>query len=265
MAELLIERDGAVATATFNQPERRNPLSVPMRDELRRFLRASGRDPAVRCIVLTGAGGHFTAGGDVALFRKAIDEMQADDRLAYFQDRINGLQPFIDQIRETPKPVIAKVRGACAGVGVAMLLACDLAYAAEDAFLSTSYVRIGAAPDGGLSYLLPQLIGTRRAMELLLLGDRIDAAKAREMGLINGVFPEDALDDEVGKIARKLAAGPGLAHAAIKRLVLAAPQTTLESAMTAERREFAALTVTKDFEEGVGAFVEKRKAEFKGE
>ncbi len=263
MEELLVRQEDDVLHATFNAPERRNPLSLPLRDALRRTLREAAEDDAIRCIVLSGAGGHFMAGGDVAVFGRTL-AMTEDERRAFFEDRVHGLGPVIGQILETPKPVIAKLRGACAGVGVAVMLACDFAYAAEDAFLATAYVHLGATPDGGLSWLLPRAIGTRAATELLMMGDRVPAKDALRLGLLNGVVPGADLDARVEEVARRLCHGPTRALGAMKRLLRDAPTASLDAQMAAERRSFAALSRTADFAEGVGAFLEKRRAVFGG-
>ncbi len=264
MENLLVHVEEGVMHVTFNAPERRNPLTIELRAPLRAALRAGAADPAVRCIVLTGAGGHFMAGGDISVFSRAL-EMAPDERRGFFEERIHGLGPVIDQMRDTPKPIIAKLRGASAGVGVALALACDLAYAAEDAFFATAYVHLATAPDGGLSWLLPRAVGSRKAMELLMLADRLPAPEALRLGMLNGVVPEGELDATVDKVAKRLARAPAQSIAAIKKLVLQAPDVSLERQMSDERRAFSSLSLTKDFAEGVNAFMEKRRANFSGE
>jgi 2-(1,2-epoxy-1,2-dihydrophenyl)acetyl-CoA isomerase len=263
MEELLARQEAGVLHLTFNAPERRNPLSLALRDALRDRLRAAGEDAAVRCVVLSGAGGHFMAGGDVAVFGRTL-AMADDERRAFFEDRIHGLGPVLDQIRDTPKPVVAKLRGACAGVGVAIMLACDLAFAAEDAFLATAYVHLGATPDGGLSWLLPRAVGTRAAAEMLMLGDRVPAREALRLGMLNGVVAGETLDAHVEQVARQLAEGPARSLGAIKRLLRHAAEASFEAQMAEERRSFATLSATSDFAEGVTAFLEKRRPRFTG-
>lgn len=265
VSELLLQVEAGVARAMFNRPEQRNPLSLEMRAEMRRFLQAAGEDPAIRCVVFTGAGGHFMGGGDVQVFHRTLQELQPAARREFFEDRIATLPPLIEAIRQCPKPVIAEVHGACAGVGMAILLTCDLAYASANAFFTTAYVHLGAPPDGGLSHSLVDLLGRRRATELLMLGERFDAARAYEFGMLNAVFPAEDCTEKTMAVARKLAAGPALSYRATKALVAAAPDRGLIAQMMAERRAFADITGSADFAEGVSAFIEKRPAVFRGQ
>jgi 2-(1,2-epoxy-1,2-dihydrophenyl)acetyl-CoA isomerase len=239
-------------------------MSLDMRQTFRSHLHSAGTDPAVRCIVITGAAGHFMGGSDVRDFEAPAREMNADARRRYFEDRVTNLMPLIDAIRDNPKPVVAKVRGACVGLGFGIVNACDFAYAADTAFFSTAYVHLGAPPDGGLTHFLPQLVGTRKAMEIFSFGDRIPAAEAQRLGIVNGVFTEAELDDAVSAILRKLCAAPTVAIGMTKKLLRQASVSSLETQMADERRLFAECTATADFVEGITAFLEKRKASFKG-
>lgn len=264
MNDLIVEQDGGVARAIFNRPSHRNPLTLAMRTELRQFIRASGQDPAVRCIVLTGAGGNFMSGGDVQAFGQALNELDSDGRQAFFEDRIATLPVVVDAIQTCPKPVIAAVRGACAGLGMGLMLACDLAYAADDAFFTTAYIKIAAPPDGGLSHSLPALVGRRKAAQLLMLGDQFDAAAALDLGLVNDVFPASEFDQRLAKLTGRLAAGPTKSLALIKSLLREAPFAGQQAQMSAERLAFAEATKSADFTEGVRAFLEKRRPSFSG-
>ncbi len=160
--------------------------------------------------------------------------------------------------------MIASLKGAAAGFGLSLALAADLAIAAEDAYFNLAYCRIGTSPDGGSSFGLARIVGLRKAMEIALLGDRLDAATARELGMVNWVVPTEALEEETAKLAGRLARGPSHALGATKRLLNAAFDNRLEAQLEAEAEAFAGCAGTADFAEGVRAFVEKRAAKFQG-
>jgi 2-(1,2-epoxy-1,2-dihydrophenyl)acetyl-CoA isomerase len=264
MADIDHAVDGGIATITLNRPQQRNAMSLEMRQAFRSALNEFGSNPLIRCIVIEGAGGHFMGGSDVRDFEAPARQMNADERRRYFEDRITNLMPLIDAIRSNPKPVIAKVRGACAGLGLGIVVACDFAYAASSAFFSAAYVHLGSPPDGGLTHFLPRLVGTRKAIEIFCFGDRIPASDAKTMGLINDCFADEELDGSISKIVSRLQSAPTAALGLTKRLVHQSGSTSLETQMADERRLFAENTATKDFVEGITAFLEKRKASFSG-
>jgi 2-(1,2-epoxy-1,2-dihydrophenyl)acetyl-CoA isomerase len=264
MPDVSYRVDGSVATITLQRPEQRNAMTLPMRQLVRSSLRFAGDDPTIRCVVLEGAGGHFMGGSDVKDFEAPATEMDADARRRYFEDRITNLMPLVDAIRGNPKPVVAKIRGACAGLGLSLVAACDFAYAASSAFFSAAYVHLGASPDGGLTHYIPRLAGSRRAMEIFVFGDRISAEEARSLSIINEVFPDEHFDASVEKIIVRLCAAPTVAVGMTKRLVHTSASSSLETQMAEERRLFADCTATNDFVEGITAFLEKRKARFSG-
>jgi 2-(1,2-epoxy-1,2-dihydrophenyl)acetyl-CoA isomerase len=264
MADVEFTSRHGVATITLNRPEQRNAMSLEMRQDVRSSLAAAGADPAIRCIVITGAAGHFMGGSDVRDFEAPARKMNPDSRRRYFEDRVTNLMPLIDAIRDNPKPIVAKVRGACVGLGFGLVNACDFAYAADTAFFSTAYVHLGAPPDGGLTHFLPLLVGTRKAMEIFSFGDRIPAAEALRLGIVNAVFAEAELEDGVGTILRRLCAAPTVAIGMTKKLIRQSSVSSLETQMADERRLFADCTATADFVEGITAFLEKRKAKFEG-
>ncbi len=167
-------------------------------------------------------------------------------------------------MRRMPQPIVASLRGAAAGFGLSLALAADLAIAAQDAYFTLAYCRIGTSPDGGSTYHLPRLVGLRKALEIALLGERFDAATARELGIVNWVVPGAALESETAKVARRLAEGPGHALAQTKKLLDASFERTLEAQLAAEAETFAGCAASADFAEGVSAFVGKRAARFSG-
>ena len=167
-------------------------------------------------------------------------------------------------MRRMPKPIIASCRGAAAGAGVSMALACDLVIAADDAFFTLAYCKIGTSPDGSSSFHLPRAVGIKRAMEIALLGDRFSAQTAKDIGMINFIVPNDELESETQKLANRLAAGPMSLEAA-RSACLRSLESEFESQLQAEAEYFSDCASTRDFKEGVTAFIEKRAPRFTGE
>ncbi len=260
---VLLDIDQGVATVTLNRPEALNALNDAMRAALVEVMAALEADPAVRCLVIRGAGEHFMAGGDLKQFHGRLSEPPAA-RSGHFRRTIRDLHPAIVTMRRMPQPIVASLRGAAAGFGLSLALAADLAIAAQDAYFTLAYCRIGTSPDGGSTYHLPRLVGLRKALEIALLGERFDAATARELGIVNWVVPGAALESETAKVARRLAEGPGHALAQTKKLLDASFERTLEAQLAAEAETFAGCAASADFAEGVSAFVGKRAARFSG-
>jgi len=167
-------------------------------------------------------------------------------------------------MRRLPKPIIASVRGAAAGAGVSLAACCDLIIAAEDAFFTLAYTRIGTSPDGGSTYALPHALGVKKTMEMALLGERFDAHTMARFGLVNFVVPTQDLEAETDDLARRLAAGPTRAYGHAKRLIYGSFENQMERQLQMEAEAFADCATTLDFREGVTAFLEKRPAAFRG-
>jgi 2-(1,2-epoxy-1,2-dihydrophenyl)acetyl-CoA isomerase len=264
MSHLEISRDGAVATLTMNRPEARNALSMEMRSRLTEVLHDIEQDDSIRCVVLTGAGDHFMAGGDVKGMGDSIIKPPKEIRQEFLL-RIHDLHTIMYAMRRMPKPIIASCRGAAAGAGVSMALACDLVIAADDAFFTLAYCKIGTSPDGSSSFHLPRAVGIKKAMEIALLGDRFDATTAKDMGMINFVVPSAELATETQNLAQRLAAGPTHVYGNTKALFYRSLESEFESQLQAEAEYFADCASRPDFREGVTAFIEKRAPRFTGQ
>jgi 2-(1,2-epoxy-1,2-dihydrophenyl)acetyl-CoA isomerase len=260
---LFESRDG-VATLTLNRPDQLNALSVEMMEDLFCAVRRLREDESVEVVIVTGAGEHFMAGGDLKDFARNL-HLSPEARLVSFRAMIERyINPTVDILQSLRQPVIARVRGACAGFGLSLMLGCDLAVCAEDTKFTTAYSSIALPADGGMTYFLPRIVGTRKAMELLLLGERFDAQQALALGLATRVVPVDALDGEVDALVRRLQSGPLHAYGEIKRLLAASPDAHLATQLQSEADAFARCSATHDFGEGVMAFLEKRKPAFRG-
>jgi len=261
---VVLDVAAGVATLTLNRPAALNALSVEMMQDLSRAVAELRSRDDVTVVVVTGAGEHFMAGGDINDFASNL-HLSAPARLATFKAMIEQyINGTVTALQGLHQPVIAKVRGACAGFGLSLMLGCDLAVCADDAKFTTAYAAIGLSGDGGVSYFLPRLVGSRKALELLLLADRLDAAEALRLGLVNRAVPAAELDGEVARLVARLQAGPRHACGEIKRLVQASFDTRLESQLESEAEAFARCSATHDFVEGVTAFLEKRQPGFSG-
>lgn len=260
MSTVLSQLQDGVLTLTLNRPESLNALNLAMIDDLRAATARAEHDPAVGALVICG-GEHFMAGGDLKWFHSQLDLPPAE-RQALFEQTIAAVHATTLQLRRMGKPVLASVSGAAAGFGLSLVLACDLALAADSAYFTLAYCHIGLSPDGGATWFLPRAVGAKRAAEIALLGDRFDAAQAQEWGLINRVVPAAELPAETAKLARRLAAGPRQALAHTKALLQASSGHSLAEQLFAEQGSFAACSVHPDFAEGLGAFLAKRKPVF---
>lgn len=258
---VLYEVRDRVARLTLNRPKSLNALNLDMIEALRVATARAEVDPEVRAILVAGAGEHFMAGGDLKWFREQL-ALPPQERQPLFERTISDVHQTTQQLRRCGKPVVAAVRGAVAGFGLSLMLAADLALAADDAYFTLAYCNIALSPDGGATWSLPRAVGMKRAAEIALLGDRFDAPQALAWGLVNRVVAGDALLPQAEKLAARLAAGPAEALAGTKRLLNAAFETSLVEQLHAEQRAFAACGVNPDFAEGLAAFFEKRPARF---
>lgn len=252
--------DRGVARITICREKAYNALDLESARELYEIVNRCGSDSAVRAVVIRGAGNKaFCAGGDVASFAK---DPQTVDRL--IKEITGYLHLAISRLAWMNAPVIAAVNGVAAGAGLSLACACDLAVAADHAAFTSAYTQIGLTPDGSATYFLPRLIGRRRALELFLTNRTLCAAEALDWGMVNRVVPQAELANEVDALAEKFVRGPTRAYGGVKKLVLLSANDSLESQMERETRQIARLSRCADGIEGVRAFVDKRKADFKG-
>jgi 2-(1,2-epoxy-1,2-dihydrophenyl)acetyl-CoA isomerase len=263
MSDDLLETivDG-VAVLTLNRPERLNAMSGPMLDRLLEALPRLAGDAAAAVVVLTGAGRAFCAGGDV----KAMAEGTEMGGVT-LEERAQGLRARMEVSRwlhEMPKPTIAMVRGAAAGAGLSLALACDLRIAGDSARFGTAFARVGYSGDFGGSFFLTRLVGTAKARELYFTADLLDATQALALGLVNRVIPDARLEEETLALARRLASGPRVAYRYMKRNLNAAETGTLHDLLDLEAWHHSRCGMTDDHREAAKAFVEKRPPVFTG-
>jgi len=254
---LLVDRADGIATITMNRPEARNALDLTMREEMLGALDELERDPAVRVVLLTGAGGHFSAGGDVK-------SMQKKHTAAEGRARVELLNRFVLRLFSFSKPSIAMVDGFAVGAGCNIALGCDMIVASDRARFGEVFLRIGLVPDGGGTWLLQRLVGLAKAKELVLTAEIIDAAEALRIGLVNRVVPAAELESATRALATKIAAGPPLAAALAKSLLNRAATADLAAALEGEAFGQSIAITSEDHAEGVCAFVEKRAPRFRG-
>jgi 2-(1,2-epoxy-1,2-dihydrophenyl)acetyl-CoA isomerase len=244
-----------VATIALNRPDSLNALNAAMLDEMRMALGELPRIGA-RCLLLTGEGRAFSSGADLASGGGLPDDVGAALE-AHFN-------PLVENLFALPIPVVAAVNGPCAGAGCSIALAADLVIAGRSAYFLQAFVNIGLIPDAGATWLLPRLAGRARAMEMMMLGERIPAEQALAWGLISRVVDDEALSGEANALATRLAQGPTVAYGLIRRLAREAEQTSLTQSLAAERDAQRDAGRTEDFKQAVFAFLQKRVPTFEG-
>ena len=260
--ELLEELKDKVAVLTLNRPDRLNAMSPPMLDALLEALPRLAADPEIGVVVLTGAGRGFCAGGDVKAMAEGRESIGTT-----LEEKAQGLRSRMEVSRwlhEMPKPTIAMVRGAAAGAGLSLALACDLRVAGDSARFATAFARVGYSGDFGGSWFLTQLVGTAKARELYFTADIMDAQQALALGIVNRVVPDVRLEDETMALAARLARGPRIAYRYMKRNFNAAESGTLKDLLDLEAWHHTRCGMTEDHREAAKAFVEKREPVFRG-
>ena len=245
----------AVATITIARPDRLNALSGRTVDELRAAVGETASSGA-RCLLLAGEGRGFSSGADLAAGGGPPDDVGAS-----LEKHFN---PLVEALFALPIPVVAAVNGPCAGAGCSLALAADIVIAARSAYFLQAFVNIGLIPDAGATWLLPRLAGRARAMEMMMLGERVPAEQALEWGLISRVVEDEALASEAAALAARLAQGPTVALGLIRRLAREAGQLSLSEALAAERVAQREAGRTEDFRGAVVSFLQKRQPRFEG-
>jgi len=253
---VLLDREGAVAVLTFNRPHALNAIDVPMAEGFLAAVKTIASDRSVRAVLLSGAGRGFMAGGDLGVLH--VDGREAAAAL------IGPLHEAVALLATLDAPVVAQVHGVAAGAGMSLMLQCDFVLASEGARFNFAYVNIGASCDAGASWALPRWVGLRRALEIALLGDNLDAETAAHIGVINRVVPDGLLAEEAMALAQRLAIGPTVALGQLRRLLRASFDRDLPSQLDAESTAFQHCAESADFKAGVGAFLAKRKPVFCG-
>jgi len=252
---------GPICLLTLNRPDRLNALTVQVAREFNAAV-SEALESGARVIILTGAGRAFCAGGDL---REMQEIAGREGRVeAFFDEPLRILNESILLIRQTPVPFIAAVNGVASGGGCNLALACDLVIASESAKFNQAFVKIGLVPDCGGTFMLPRLVGLKRATQLMFTGDLVTAAQAAEMGMINSVAADGELMSQVMAMAEKLAQAPTAAIGQIKKLLEASVVNDYGSQLDNERKAQIESGKTKDFTEGVSAFLEKRPPRFVG-
>jgi 2-(1,2-epoxy-1,2-dihydrophenyl)acetyl-CoA isomerase len=255
--EVMTERVSRTQIVTLSRPEARNALTLSSVRALRAALVAAAEDASVRCVVLTGAGGHFCAGADL---RKNMEDPEV---MAKVDEYIDDFHALVKSIVRCPKPTVAMVDGAAVGFGADLALACDLRVVSDRSYVQEKFVSIGLMPDGGGTFWLPRLLGTARAMQLCLLADKLDGKKLHELGIAVDAVPAEKLRERTMELCTRVEKGPPLAYAAIKESIYAS-WGDLDAALARERTGQLKLLKTQDLMEGVMAFMQKREPEFTG-
>jgi 2-(1,2-epoxy-1,2-dihydrophenyl)acetyl-CoA isomerase len=251
----------SVAVVTLNRPDSLNALTETMASEFRQAFEEA-REKKARAIIVTGAGRAFCAGGDLREMQKVAQKEGHPE--AFFEEPLRQIHACILLIRRAPLPVIAAVNGAASGGGCNLALACDLVLAAECARFNQAFIKIGLTPDCGGTYMLPRLVGLKRATELLMTGETIGAMRAAEIGMINAVVPDDDLMDAAHRLASRLSRAPTAAIGRIKELLEQGAVNDFTAQMELEHKAQLQSGTSKDFKEGVAAFWEKRPPKFEG-
>lgn len=257
MTKLLVEKLGGIATITLNRPEQGNAIDMDIAQELVQAAADCASDDAVRCVLLTGAGRMFCVGGDVGAFADA-----GDNAGPFLRELADILHEAVLTLATMNKPLVTAINGPAAGAGMSLAILGDIVIASDAAHFTAAYTGIGLTPDGGMSWLLPRLVGVRVAQTMILTNRRVSAEEAVETGLVTRVVPAAALVAEASALSGQLAAGPVRALGAARELLLTSNTHTLTEHLDAEAKAIAAAGEGAEAQEGIDAFLARRKADF---
>jgi 2-(1,2-epoxy-1,2-dihydrophenyl)acetyl-CoA isomerase len=260
MAPILVSREAGIFSLTLNRPDKLNAFNPEMHQLLRDALEEARDEAAVRAVLLTGSGRGFCAGQDLSERNVSADAAPIDLSVSLG----SNYNPLVRRLRALPKPVVCAVNGVAAGAGANIALACDIVLAARSASFVQSFSKLGLVPDSGGTYFLPRLVGSARAMGLALLAERLSADEAERWGLIWKAVDDDRLVEEATRIARVLAAGPTKGYGLIKKALQASAGNSLDAQLDLERDLQREAGFSEDYREGVAAFTQKRKPQYKG-
>ena len=260
--DIILEKKDHIATLTLNRPEKMNAMTLETREEVVAALTEVGEDDDIRVLILTGAGDRaFCAGVDVSVMSSRIAGQEEEVNRQKITQRMGHQVALFRKLRV---PTIAAINGVAAGMGVSFIAACDIRIASDKARFTCAWINRGLVPDGASTFLLPQIVGIEKALELFYTGDIIDAQEALRIGLVGRVVPHDDLMRTARELAEKIAAGPPIPLELAKYGVYKGLESDIEGALDYENYAIKVCTSTEDYKEGVTAFMEKRKAEFKG-
>lgn len=261
MSAVLFQQSDGIVELTFNRPKFLNALNLDMINQLNEVMDELEQDSKLRVVILKGTGNHFMAGGDIAYFHELLN-LDMEAQVAAFTDLISRVHRFVVRCAQLPVPTVASVRGAAAGFGISAVAGTDLAVASENAMFTSAYCYLGTSPDGGSTYYLPRAMGMKKAMEVVLLSERLNAETAREIGLVNKVVADSELENATLAIAQTFVRSAPTATSNAKQLIRRSFARELEQQLHSELDCFLECVRTPNFAEGVRAFVEKRRPEF---
>lgn len=264
MEPVLLQIEGAIAHITLNRPAQLNAMDTPTLAALHQALKAAAADNAVRAVLLRARGKFFSVGGDLGFFSETL-KGSAEEKHRIFSQLIDEAHAVIQLITTLRVPVVVAVQGGAAGVSLSLIAACDFVLTTRQSTFSTAYMGLGATPDGGSTWLLPRLLGLRKARELIMLSERFSGEEALSLGLVNRLVEPEVLENEAQALAGRLAQGPTAAYGRLKKLLADSLQTDLPTQLDAEKGSFLASTAGADLPEGVRAFLAKEPPNFQGQ
>lgn len=261
MNSVVTDNTEGVYRIHMNRPKQFNALNREMLEGLTEATSEARQDSSVRCIVLSGEGANFMAGGDIQYFYE-LRNLDRDGKIDAFNSLISDVHEFVENMASLPVPVIASVRGAAAGFGISLVAGSDLAIASNNSFFTSAYNLLGTSPDGGSTYYLPRSVGMKKSMEITLLTKRYNAQEALQMGLVNMVVEDDDLENATATAAATIVGSARAAVANAKLLIRQSFNNDMKSQLKSELDSFLECVAEDDFFEGVAAFVEKRRPQF---